>query len=107
MFKQNWARLLQQIYQLHARIYIIYNVFKLTGLHFLTKSFRNVTFGDRSKAIVKSLGFIDPIVVQSMTIFKVCLFYKSVLYINYKYNYKYIIPYIDIKTCILYASYIS
>jgi len=40
------------------------------ALHWLNPKFKNITFSDKVKSLVKQVGFIDPVVVQSMYIFK-------------------------------------
>lgn len=40
------------------------------GLHMKDKLFHDVTFSDKVKAVAKSLGYVDPRVLQSMCIFK-------------------------------------
>jgi len=40
------------------------------ALHWLEPEFRRVTFGQNVKDAVRSLGFVDPVVAQSMYIFK-------------------------------------
>jgi phytanoyl-CoA hydroxylase len=40
------------------------------ALHWLNPTFKRITFSDKVKSLVKQIGFIDPVVVQGMYIFK-------------------------------------
>jgi hypothetical protein len=40
------------------------------ALHWLNPYFKNITFSDKVKSVVKQIGLVDPVVVQSMYIFK-------------------------------------
>ncbi|CAG2105136.1 unnamed protein product [Medioppia subpectinata] len=40
------------------------------ALHWLSPAFKSVTFSPKVKQLVKNVGFVDPVVVQSMYIFK-------------------------------------
>lgn len=40
------------------------------GLHWLNPVFKRYTFNDKVKDVVKTVGFVDPVVVQSMIIYK-------------------------------------
>ncbi|XP_054160238.1 phytanoyl-CoA dioxygenase domain-containing protein 1-like [Oppia nitens] len=40
------------------------------ALHWMSQPFKEITFSDKVKQLVKQIGFVEPVVVQSMYIFK-------------------------------------